>query len=229
MVGAEDCNKFNLLPFAGVRALSLQRDPARAPAPFDLNRDGFVGTGGAVALVLEEMEAARARGATIYAEMLGWGEAADGYSVMVPEPEGEGLARAMENALAEAGVKPGEVDYINAHATGTTAGDLAEMKAIRRVFGAGGRPLVSSTKALTGHGLCLAGAMEAAFTVLALHESSRRSPRRSRGWIRPAPGRRSFASRSRAAPEVALSNSSGFGGANVSLVLARADARATRP
>ena len=223
VVGAEDCSKFNILPFASVRALSVETDPQKAPRPFDLNRDGFVGTGGATTLVLEELESARARGADIYAEVLGWGEAADGYSVMAPEPEGEGLGRAMQAALTHANLTPRDVDYINAHATGTPAGDLSEVKAIRHVFHAGRLPRVSSTKALTGHGLCLAGAMEAAFTVLALHDQflpvsakiAQLDPACAIVPIltQPVDG----------APKIALSNSSGFGGANVTLALGRWD------
>jgi 3-oxoacyl-[acyl-carrier-protein] synthase-1 len=221
VVGAEDCNRFNILPFASVRALSLVADPERTPCPFDLDRDGFVGTGGATALVLESLDSAQARGADIIAEVLGWAEAADGYNVMAPEPEGEGLARAMQAALAKAGVLRGDVDYLNAHATGTGPGDLSEIKAIRRVFAGTSGPFVSSTKALTGHGLCLAGAMEAAFTALALQHRfmpvsakiHRLDPACQGVFILTKPVDKE--------PVIAMSNSSGFGGANVSLVLKR--------
>jgi 3-oxoacyl-[acyl-carrier-protein] synthase I len=221
VVGAEDCNKFSVLPFASVRALSLQTDPARAPCPFDVKRDGFVGTGGATVLVLEELESALQRGATIYSEVLGWGEASDGYNVMAPEPEGEGLARAMQNALSEANLIPADIDYINAHATGTTVGDISEIKAIRRVFQNSRVPYVSSTKALTGHGICLAGAMEAAFTTLALHE--RFLPISAKiSQLDPAcAGVPVLTHPVDVVPALALSNSSGFGGANVSIALAR--------
>ncbi len=111
-------------------------------------------------LVLESLDSARARGARIYGEVLGWGEAADGYNVMAPEPDGEGLGRAMQSALNDAKLSPDDIDYINAHATGTPVGDISEIKAIRRLFNTGRVPYVSSTKALTGHGICLAGAME---------------------------------------------------------------------
>jgi 3-oxoacyl-[acyl-carrier-protein] synthase-1 len=221
VVGAEDCNKFSILPFAAVRALSLQSDPERAPAPFDLQRDGFVGTGGATTLVLEELESARARGAKIYAEVLGWGEAADGHNVMAPEPEGEGLSRAMENALAAAGLTPERIDYLNAHATGTGAGDLSEVRAIRRVFSGEKRPHVSSTKALTGHGLCLAGAMEAAFTALALQEGFMPVSAKIAQLDPACAGVSILMEPMDLAPRMALSNSSGFGGANVSVVLGK--------
>jgi 3-oxoacyl-[acyl-carrier-protein] synthase I len=221
VVGAEDCNKFSILPFASMRALSAQTDPAKAPCPFDVKRDGFVGTGGAAVLVLEELESALKRGASIYAEVLGWGEAADGFNVMVPEPEGEGLARAMQNALEQANLAPGEIDYINAHATGTPAGDISEIKAIRRVFRTGRVPYVSSTKALTGHGICLAGAMEAAFTAQALHERFMPVSAKINQLDRACAGVPVLTQPVDAAPVLALSNSSGFGGANVSIALAR--------
>jgi len=218
-VGAEDCNLYSILPFASVRALSLVADPDRTPCPFDVSRDGFVGTGGATVLVLESLESAQARGAGIVAEVLGWGEAADGYNVMAPEPEGDGLARAMQSALVHAGVTPDEVDYLNAHATGTGPGDLSEIKAIRRVFHGARLPYVSSTKALTGHGLCLAGAMEAAFTALALQHRFMPVSAKIR-QLDPACGGVPILTRPvEKEPQVALSNSSGFGGANVSLVL----------
>jgi 3-oxoacyl-[acyl-carrier-protein] synthase-1 len=221
VVGAEDCNKFSLLPFASVRALSLQTDPAKAPCPFDAKRDGFVGTGGATVLVLEELASALKRDATIYAEVLGWGEAADGYNVMAPEPNGEGLARAMQNALSEANLVPEQIDYINAHATGTSAGDLSEIRAIRRVFHTGRVPYVSSTKALTGHGICLAGALEAAFTTLALHEGFLPISAKISQLDHACAGVPIITQPVDVAPVLALSNSSGFGGANVSIALGR--------
>jgi 3-oxoacyl-[acyl-carrier-protein] synthase I len=221
VVGAEDCNKFSILPFASARALSMETDPARAPCPFDVKRDGFVGTGGATVLVLEELESARERGAAIYAEVLGWGEAADGYNVMAPEPDGEGLARAMHNALSQANLAPGDIDYINAHATGTTIGDISEIKAIRRIFSGGRVPYVSSTKALTGHGICLAGAMEAAFTTLALSERFLPVSAKINQLDRACAGVPIITQPVDVAPALALSNSSGFGGANVSIALGR--------
>jgi 3-oxoacyl-[acyl-carrier-protein] synthase-1 len=223
VVGAEDCNLYNILPFASVRALSVVADPEKTPAPFDLKRDGFVGTGGAAVVVLESLDSAQARGADILAEVLGWGEAADGYNVMAPEPDGEGLGRAMRSALADASVAPGDIDYVNAHATGTGVGDLSEIRAIRRVFDGVRVPYVSSTKALTGHGLCLAGAMEAAFTALALQH--RFMPISAKiAQLDPAcHGVPVLTQPVDHAPVVAMSNSSGFGGANVSLVLKRWD------
>jgi len=216
-VGAEDCNACTILPFAGIRALSLQTDPTRYPCAFDVKRDGFVGTGGATVLVIEELDHARQRGAPILAEFLGWGQSSDGYNVVAPDPTGDGLTRAMQLALDDAGLQPGDVDYINAHATGTTIGDISECRAIHHVFGDTHRPLVSSTKSLTGHGLSLAGAMEAAFCCLALQEKftpvsahiTELDPQCANVAIVTQPVT--------TAPRVALSNSSGFGGSNVCL------------
>jgi 3-oxoacyl-[acyl-carrier-protein] synthase I len=222
VVGGEDCNLFSILPFVGTRALTTQTDPSIGPCAFDRKRDGFVVTGGATVLVLEELEHARQRGAPIQAEVLGWGEASDGYTVMAPEPEGDGLGRAIESAMLESGISAGEVDYINAHGTSTPAGDAAEIRAIKRVFGAIS-PYVSSTKSITGHGLSLAGAMEAAFCCLALKEGfvpvsaniTELDPEFEPVRIVTAP--------IDAAPRIALSNSSGFGGTNVALILRRWD------
>lgn len=221
VVGAEDCNRFSILPFASIRALSVQTDPERSPCAFDAKRDGFVGTGGAAVLVVEELEHARRRGAAIAAEVLGWGQASDGYNVIAPDPSGDGLSRAMKEALQDANLQPAEVDYINAHGTSTPIGDVSECRAIRKVFAGGKAPFVSSTKSLTGHGLSLAGAMEAGFCCLALQE--RFTPvsahiseldlecRDLPIVTRPIPD----------APRIALSNSSGFGGSNVCLALRR--------
>jgi 3-oxoacyl-[acyl-carrier-protein] synthase-1 len=167
VIGAEDFTVENLLPFAGMGALSQNPDPDSASRPFDRGRDGFVGTGGAAVIILEDAQVARARGARVLASMLGWAQASDGYHAAKPHPEGDGLRRALSKALAVAGVAPGDVDYINAHATSTPAGDLAEASAIRGVFGDGGVK-VSSTKGLTGHGLSLAGALEASISILSI-------------------------------------------------------------
>src|ERR1700690_554564 len=221
VVGGEDVSFESLYPFSGMRALSRQSDPALASRPFDAGRDGFVGTGGAVALWLEEAGSALARGAPIYAELLGWGQSADGTNVAQSDPDGRGLAVAMRRALRSAGVPPSDVGYVNAHATSTQAGDLSEARALHAVFGAEGGPLVSSTKALTGHGLSMAGVMETAFCALCMSEgfvpgaANLRNPD-------PACGELNLPRASVAAtPRIVLKNSSGFGGSNVSLVLAR--------
>lgn len=222
IVGGEDLTMESIYGFHGMRALSRQPDPARASRPFDRDRDGFVGTGGAVALLLEEAESARARGAPIYAELLGWGQAADGYNVANSDPDGHGLATAMRRALASAGVAPAAIDYVNAHATSTPAGDMSEARALHATFtAAGAHPAVSSTKALTGHGLSFSGVMETAFCAVSI----------ARGFI---PGAANLENPDPACaglnlprttlptpPRTVLKNSSGFGGSNVCLVLRR--------
>jgi len=223
VVGAEDFTYETVVAFAGMRVLSLSEDPGAASRPFDRARDGFVGTGGAVALVLESEAAAQARGAEILAVYEGWGQSTDGHHVAIAHPEGEGLERAMQNALQTTQHAPGEIDYVNAHATATPMGDVAEAKALKRVFGTGDTaPWVSSTKGLTGHALSLASVMEAAFTILALQEGF--VPGQA-GLTDPDPealGLRLPTQSVDKAPSIALSNSSGFGGANVALLFSRA-------
>jgi 3-oxoacyl-[acyl-carrier-protein] synthase I len=171
VVGAEEATAESVLPFAAMRALSTQAEPAQASRPFDVARDGFVCAEGAVALVLEDADEARARGALTLAEIVGWGQASDGHSPAISHPEGAGLREAMRRALADAGLAPEEIDYINAHGTSTPVGDRAEALALRAVFTAvGATPPVSSTKALTGHGLSMSAAMEVAFVALCLRE-----------------------------------------------------------
>jgi 3-oxoacyl-(acyl-carrier-protein) synthase len=222
VVGAEELNAETVLPFSAMRALSTNPDPAVASRPFDRGRDGFVGTGGAAALILEAEATARARGATIYAQLAGWGQASDGYNVAAPRPDGAGLRAAIRRALADARVACPEIDYVNAHATSTPAGDAAEALALRDVFTAtGARPIVSSIKGLTGHGLSMAGALETACCALAMHEGF--TPGNAH-LADPDPvcegldlPRQSLDR----APRVILKNSSGFGGSNVCLVLSR--------
>jgi len=221
VVGAEDCNKFSILPFASIRALSVQADPEKSPCAFDVKRDGFVGTGGASVLVVEDLEHARRRGACIGAEVLGWGQASDGYNVIAPDPNGDGLARAMKETLQDANLKPEEVDYINAHATSTPIGDISECRALRQVFAGGKIPFISSTKSLTGHGLSLAGAMEAAFCCLALQEEFTPVSAHITELDPECKGLPIVTRPIADAPRVALSNSSGFGGSNVCLALRR--------
>lgn len=218
VVGAEDCHPCNILPFASLRALSAQSDPALAPRPFDVNRDGFIITGGGAALVLEDAEHAAARGATIYAEVKGWGQASDGYDVVAPDPSGNGLARAMTNALQDAHLDASAIDYLNAHATATAAGDLAELNALKAVFTGDKRPKVSSTKALTGHGLSLAGALEAGICCLAIREGFMPASAKIQNLDPACEGISILTKRCDEAPQFAMSNSSGFGGANVALI-----------
>lgn len=222
VVGAEDCDLCNILPFASLRALSQQSDPALAPRPFDANRDGFIVTGGAATLVLEDADHAAARGATVYAEVTGWGQASDGYDVVAPDPSGSGLARAMTNALQDANLESGAIDYINAHATATHAGDLAELNALKTIFTGDKRPKVSSTKALTGHGLSLAGALEAGICCLALREGFMPVSAKIQQLDPACEGVSILTERCDEAPRIAMSNSSGFGGSNVALIFSQA-------
>lgn len=222
VIGAEDGNVDAILPFAGMRTLSLQPDPNHASRPFDKARDGFVGTGGATVLVLETEDEVARRGVKPHAELLGWGQASDGYNVAISHPEGTGSGAAMTKALRASRVAPEQVDYVNAHATSTLIGDVSEARALRGVFnGHLQKVAVSSTKALTGHGLSLAGAMETAFSTVAIRD----------GFI---PGNAHLQNvdpecealniprvTENRAPGIVLKNSSGFGGANVALVLKR--------
>ena len=209
--------------FAAMRALSVRNDdPAGASRPFDRDRDGFVMAEGAGVVVLEALEHARARGATIRGEMLGYAATADAAHLASPLEDGSGARLCMERAMADAGVSASDVDYVNAHATGTPAGDVVEARALRRVFGAHAERLpVSSTKGSTGHLLAAAGAVEAIFCLRALQT----------GWLPPTLNLEHpdpdcdldhVAQKPRRSdPRVALSNSFGFGGTNAALVMRR--------
>ena len=219
VVGGEDGNTDAILPFAGMRTLSLQTDPNLASRPFDVARDGFVGTGGATVLVLETEDEVMRRGVQPYAEMLGWGQASDGYNVAISHPEGNGSAAAMVRALSATGVKPEQVGYVNAHATSTLIGDVSEAKALRTVFkDPEAQPAISSTKALTGHGLSLAGAMESGFSMLALREGFIPGSAHITQLDPACNGLRILRATENVRPEIVLKNSSGFGGANVALL-----------
>lgn len=222
VVGGEDMTADSIYAFHGMRALSRNPDPARASRPFDRDRDGFVGTGGAAALLVEDAASARERGAPLLAELLGWGQAADGHGVALSAPDGRGLATAMRRALAAAQVDAGDIGYVNAHATSTPAGDESEIRALHAVFTeSGAHPRISSTKALTGHGLSMAGVMETAFCTLSLTgdfipgAANLESPD-------PAAAGLNFPRTSLSQPPgIILKNSCGFGGSNVCLVLKR--------
>ena len=158
--------------FAAMQALSKRNDdPARASRPYDVDRDGFVLGEGAATLILETKEHAEARGARIYAELAGGAVTSDSYHITAPDPEGNGAARAVIQALEQAGASPNDVNHINAHATSTPVGDIAEFEALKRIFGDRVSEIpVSATKSSTGHLLGGTGALEAVFTVLAIHE-----------------------------------------------------------
>ncbi len=219
VVGAEDGNRETVLPFASMRALSLNPDPATASRPFDKKHDGFVGTGGATVLVIESEEEVVRRGVTPYAEVLGWGQASDGHNVAMSHPEGAGLAAAMRRAFKATGIGAADVDYINAHATSTPIGDASECKALRAVLGEhASRVSVSSTKALTGHGLSLAGAMEAGFCALALKRGFIPGSAHITELDPACDGLNIVRTTEAIQPRIVLNNSSGFGGANVCVV-----------
>jgi 3-oxoacyl-[acyl-carrier-protein] synthase II len=210
--------------FAAARALSTRNDdPATASRPWDKDRDGFVLGEGAGAVVLEDYEHAKARGARIYAEVLGYGVSADAHHMTAPPEDGDGGYRAMRNALKDAQLGADSVDYINAHGTSTPLGDIAETVAVKRLLGDRARKVaVNSTKSMTGHLLGAAGAVEAVFTALALRDQVS-PPTINLRTPDPACDLDYVPNRARRMPiRVALSNSFGFGGTNGTLVLGRA-------
>lgn len=208
--------------FAAMKALSTRNDdPTHACRPFDKDRDGFVVGEGAGILILEELEFAKARGANILAEIIGYGMSGDAFHMTGMAPEGEGCRRAMEAALRVAGIPPDEVDYVNAHATSTPLGDALESQAIENVFGErakNGTLLVSSTKSMTGHLLGGAGGLEAGISILAM-QNSMVPPTINLDNVDPACRLNYVPNQPQAAKvDCVLSNSFGFGGTNGSLV-----------
>ena len=211
--------------FTVMRALSLRNDePQRASRPWDKDRDGFVMGEGAGILVLEERETALARGATVYAELVGYGMSADAYHMSAPHPEGRGAAQVMKSALADAGLEPESVDYINAHGTSTGLGDAAEVQAIHRVFGDHAFKLaVSSTKSSTGHLLGAAGGLECGLLALAIRDQILPA---TLNLDQPGEGCDLDFVPHKARPaklEIGLTNSFGFGGTNGALLMRRPD------
>ena len=208
--------------FSNMHAMSRRNDdPAHASRPFDKDRDGFVLSEGGAVVILEERDHALARGARIYGELVGYGATADAYHITSPAPHGAGNARAMQMALAQAGLAPERIDYLNAHGTSTGPNDREETAAIKTIFGAHARKLlVSSTKSMTGHLLGAAGAIEAIACLLALRDGvvpptinyATPDPELDLDYV-PNVARKQ-------AITVALSNSMGFGGHNASLILA---------
>ena len=211
--------------FANMKALSTRNEnPVSASRPFDTDRDGFVIGEGAAVLVLEDLERARARGANILAHVLGYGMTADAASVAQPTENGEGAQRCMSDAIADAGLNPSDVDYLNAHATSTPQGDPSEVRAIREVFGEHTQRLpVSATKSMTGHLLGAAGAVEALLCVRAL-QTGVLPPTINLDKPDPECELDHVANKARETRiRVAISNSFGFGGTNATLVLGRAE------
>jgi 3-oxoacyl-[acyl-carrier-protein] synthase II len=209
--------------FGALRALSTRNDePGRASRPFDKDRDGFVVGEGAGVLILEELEMAKARGARIYAELVGYGMSSDAYHITAPSEDGDGPYRVMGAAMRTAGITPAEVDYINAHGTSTPHGDRVETIAIKRCFGEhAGALAVSSTKSMTGHLLGAAGGLEAGITVLAVHHQV--APP-TINLDEPDPECDLDYVPNHARPmkiDYALTNSFGFGGTNAALLFKR--------
>jgi len=211
--------------FGSMRALSMRNDaPTQASRPFDADRDGFVLSEGAGLIVLEELEHAKARGAKIYAEMIGYGLSADGGHITQPDAQGSGAARAMSRALQDAGIEPDAVDYINAHGTGTPLGDAAETRAVKSVFGSHAQSLsISSTKSQLGHLLGASGGVELLFAVLAIRDGvipptinyATPDPDCDLDYTPNEPRKRDV--------RVAISNSFGFGGHNATVAVRRYD------
>ncbi len=217
--------KIGIAGFIACRAMStgFNDQPERASRPYDRDRDGFVMGEGAGALVLEELDHARARGAKIYAEVVGYGLAGDAYHITAPAENGDGGFRAMRSAISQAGLEPADIDYVNAHGTSTPLGDEIELGAVERLFGqAAGKLSMSSTKSSIGHLLGAAGAVEAAFSILALRDQI-------------APPTINLENPSVETPvdlvanvakpmkiEVAMSNSFGFGGTNATVIFKKA-------
>lgn len=208
--------------FCSMKALSTRNDePTRASRPFDKERDGFVLAEGAGILVLEEYEHAKARGAKMYCEVLGYGQSADAYNLVAPDPESQGVELALNRALQHSGIGPADVDYINAHGTSTPQGDVAESQAIERVFGAGTKVAVSSTKSMHGHALGAAGGIEGVACALAV-ERDTMPPTINYEVPDPDCTLDYVPNVARKAPvRVALSNSFGFGGHNSVLVFGK--------
>jgi 3-oxoacyl-[acyl-carrier-protein] synthase II len=217
-------NRLSIAGFTACRALStgFNDEPTRASRPYDRLRDGFVMGEGAGAVVLEEYEHAKARGAKIYAELIGYGLSGDAYHITAPAPDGDGAYRCMTAAIKRAGVSPSEVDYINAHGTSTPLGDEIELNAVHRIVGnAAGRIAMSSTKSSIGHLLGAAGAVEAIFSVLAIRDGvapptlnlDNPSVETAIDLVPHTAKKRDIG--------VVLSNSFGFGGTNASLVFRR--------
>ena len=217
-------NRISLAGFAACRALStgFNDTPERASRPYDRDRDGFVMGEGAGALVLEEYEHARRRGARIYGELIGYGLSGDAYHITAPAEDGDGALRCMTAAIRRAGVTPDEIDYINAHGTSTPLGDEIELKAVERLVGnAAGRISMSSTKSSIGHLLGAAGAVEAIFCMLALRDQiAPPTINLDNPSVATAIDLVPHRARKRQI-EIALSNSFGFGGTNASLVFRR--------
>jgi 3-oxoacyl-[acyl-carrier-protein] synthase II len=206
--------------FNAMKALSTRNDePEKASRPFEKNRDGFVVGEGAGIIILEELDFARKRGARIHAEVIGYGYTGDGYHITAPPPDGEGAARCMRMAIQDAGLKPEEIDHINAHGTSTPLNDATETRAIKTVFGGYAKKIpVSATKSMTGHLLGAAGSTEAIFVILAIRDGivpptinyDEPDPECDLDYVPNVARRQSL--------DTVMSNAFGFGGTNATLI-----------
>ena len=224
--GAESAvNRLALAGFAACRALSTSFNdrPQQGSRPYDRDRDGFVMGEGAGCVVLEDLEHAEARGARIYAEVIGYGLSGDAYHITSPAPDGDGAFRAMSAALKRAGLTASEIDYVNAHGTSTPVGDEIELRAVERLLGnAAATTTMSSTKSSIGHLLGAAGAVEAIFSILAIRDGiAPPTLNLDNPSVETAIDLAPHVARKRRI-DVALSNSFGFGGTNASLIFRRA-------
>jgi len=223
--GGEDITELITAAFQGLRlALSTRYNdtPTRASRPYDANRDGFVISGGGAIVTLEDYEAARRRGAKIYGEVLGYAATSDGFDLVLPEPEGRQAGACMQAAMADAGIAPAEVDYVNTHGTSTIHGDVAEVKAMRQVFGDDVPPF-SSTKSMTGHGIGAAGGLEMIFC-LGMMDKGFVAPSINIETPDPAIEGLPVVTETRDQElETVMSNNFGFGGTNATTVIRRVD------
>ncbi len=215
--GAQEVNHLSMGSFDGINAFSTRIDtPTMASRPFDESRDGLVPSGGAATLILEEYEHAVKRGAKIYAELVGYGFSSNGGNIS--QPSAEGSAVAMERALADAGLKPEDIDYVNAHATSTKQGDAMEALAIKKVFGEGTVP-ISSTKSMTGHECWMSGASEVIYTILMMKGNFIAPNINFENPDEYSRGLDIVKSTREAKLDICLSNSFGFGGTNSAVVI----------
>lgn len=224
--GGEDIGELITCAFQGLRlALSTRFNdtPERASRPYDADRDGFVVSGGAGIVTLEELQSARGRGATIYGEILGYSANSDAFDIVLPEPDGKQTGACMQAALDMAGIEPAEIDYVNTHGTSTVHGDIAEVNALRNVFGQD-LPPFSSTKSMTGHGIGAAGALELIFC-LGMMQKGFIAPSINIENLDPAVEGAPVVTETRQAElRTVLSNNFGFGGTNATLLIRKVDA-----
>lgn len=221
--GADELSAIYTSLFDGMRAAistAFNDEPERASRPYDKNRDGFVISGGGGIVVVEDRERAKGRGAKIYAEILGYGASSDGHDIIQPDPRGDGAYRAMTQAVAMAGCPESEIDYVNSHGTSTPAGDIAEARAIDRIFG-DHKPAISSTKSLTGHGIGASGVQELIYCLLMMEHGFVTASVNIDELDPALPELNIVTENTRTDLRKVLTNSFGFGGTNASMLLGK--------